>query len=117
MGYNVLLLDFRAHGASGGNTCTIGYYEAEDVKLAYNFLKDKGEKNIALWGISMGAAAIAHAVDEYHLQPSKVILEMPLAQLKKRLNPAFGLCTCLYSHLPHYSLFGEELKMVSGHLA
>jgi uncharacterized protein len=82
MGYNVLLMDFRAHGNSEGNTCTIGYREAEDVKLAYNFLQNKGEKNIVLWGISMGAASIAHAVDEYHLQPSKVILEMPFATME-----------------------------------
>jgi len=37
MGYNVLLLDFRAHGSSSGNTCTIGHLETEDVKLAYDF--------------------------------------------------------------------------------
>lgn len=82
MGYNVLLLDFRAHGNSGGNTCTVGYREAEDVKLAYDFLKNKGEKNIVLWGISMGAASIAHSIDEYKLQPAKVILEMPFATMK-----------------------------------
>ncbi len=82
MGYSVLLLDFRAHGNSGGNTCTIGYREAEDVKLAYTFLKDKGEKNIVLWGISMGAAAITHAIDEYNIQPTKVILEMPYATIE-----------------------------------
>ena len=103
MGYNVLLLDFRGHGGSGGNTCTIGYLEAEDVKLAYDFLKDKGEKNIVLWGISMGAASVAHAIEEYNLQPSKVILEMPFAtmqdavegQLKTMHLPAEPLGTLL----------------------
>lgn len=82
MGYNVLLLDFRGQGSSGGNTCTIGYKEAEDVIAAYNFLKDKGEKSIVLWGISMGAATVARAIDEYHIQPSKVILEMPFATMQ-----------------------------------
>jgi len=86
MGYNVLLLDFRGHGNSGGNTCTIGYLESEDVKLAFNFLKDKGEKNIVLWGISMGAAAVAHAVEEYNLQPSKIILEMPFATMQNAVE-------------------------------
>jgi uncharacterized protein len=86
MGYNVLLLDFRAHGNSGGNTCTIGYREAEDVKLSYDFLKSKGEKNIVLWGISMGAAAVSHAVDEYNLRPSKVILEMPFATMENAVE-------------------------------
>lgn len=82
MGFNVLLIDFRAHGNSSGNTCTIGYREADDVNAAYNFLKSKGETNIVLWGISMGAASVAHAMEEYHLQPSKIILEMPFATMK-----------------------------------
>jgi alpha-beta hydrolase superfamily lysophospholipase len=86
MGYNVLLLDFRGEGSSSGNTCTIGYKEAEDVELAYNFLKNKGEKNIVLWGISMGAAAVARSIDEYKLQPSKVILEMPFATMQNAVE-------------------------------
>jgi alpha-beta hydrolase superfamily lysophospholipase len=83
MGYNTLLMDFRAHGNSGGNTTTIGYYEAEDVQLAYDFIKNKGEKNIVLWGISMGAAAVSKAMNDYHLQPNKVILEMPFGSILK----------------------------------
>ena len=83
MGYNTLLLDFRAHGSSEGNTCTIGYKESEDVKLAYDFIKEKGEKNIVLWGISMGAAAVTKAINDYQLQPSKVILEMSFASIKQ----------------------------------
>lgn len=81
MGYNTFMVDFRAHGNSGGNTSTIGWHETEDVKLAYNFIKGKGETNIVLWGISMGAAAVSKAMDEYNIQPSKVILEMPFASI------------------------------------
>jgi uncharacterized protein len=83
MGYNTFLLDFRAHGNSGGNTTTIGYYEAEDVKLAYDYIKNKGEKNIVLWGISMGAATITKAMNDYALEPSKIILEMPFQSILK----------------------------------
>jgi hypothetical protein len=81
LGYHTLLIDFRAHGNSGGNTCTIGYKESEDVKLGYDFIKAKGEKNIVLWGISMGAAAITKAMNDYAIQPSKIILEMPFASI------------------------------------
>lgn len=81
MGYNTFQIDFRAHGSSGGNTCTIGYDEAEDIKLAYDFIKNKGEKNIVLWGISMGAATITKAVHDYNIQPNKIILEMPFATI------------------------------------
>ena len=81
MGYNTFQLDFRAHGSSQGNTCTIGYYESEDVKLAYDFIKSKGEKNIVLWGISMGAATITKAISDYQLKPSKIIAEMPFGSI------------------------------------
>ncbi len=82
LGYNTLLLDFRAHGNSGGNTTTIGFKEAEDVKLAYDYLKQTGEKNIILWGISMGAATITKAINDYAaMTPSKIILEMPFGSL------------------------------------
>ena len=82
MGYNTLLVDFRAHGNSEGNTCTIGFDESEDVKLAYDFISSKGEKNIVLWGISMGASTIAKAVKDYQLNPKKIILEMPFGTIK-----------------------------------
>src|SRR5580704_8560305 len=81
MGYSTFLVDFRAHGQSEGNTCTIGFREAEDVKLAYDYLKDNGEKNIILYGISLGAATITKAVAEYHITPQKIILEMPFGSL------------------------------------
>lgn len=82
IGYNTLLLDFRAHGNSGGNTCTIGYNEAEDVKLAYEYIRGKGEKNIVLWGISMGAATITRTVKEHNVEPQKIILEMPFGTIE-----------------------------------
>lgn len=82
MGYNTMLLDFRAHGNSEGNTCTIGYDETEDAKLAYDYIKNKGEKNIVLWGISMGASTITKAAKDYQLEPQKIILEMPFGTLE-----------------------------------
>ena len=81
LGYNTFQLDFRAHGSSEGNTCTIGYYESEDVALAYDFVQSKGEKNIVLWGISMGAAAVTKSINDYQLKPSKIILEMPFGSI------------------------------------
>ncbi len=82
MGYHTFLIDFRAHGNSGGNTCTIGYKEGEEVKLAYNFIKEKNEGRVILWGISMGAAAITSAMHSYpEIKPAKIILEMPYGTL------------------------------------
>lgn len=82
LGYNVCMVDFRAHGVSQGNICTIGYNESSDVKAAYDYVAAKNEKNIILWGISLGAATITKAITDYkEIHPTKVILEMPFGSL------------------------------------
>jgi alpha-beta hydrolase superfamily lysophospholipase len=86
LGYNSFLVDFRAHGGSGGNTCTIGYNEVEEVKLAYDFLVKKGESNIVLYGISMGASTITKAIRDYGIEPSKIILDMPFGSLESAVE-------------------------------
>jgi uncharacterized protein len=89
MGYATLLIDFRAHGNSEGSACTLGKDEAEDVLLAYNFVVQKGEKNIILFGASMGAATISYAIKKYALKPSKAILEMPFASYSQLIEKFF----------------------------
>ena len=86
LGYNVLLVDFRAHGNSGGNTTTLGVRETEEVKLAYDYVVTKGEKNIFLWGSSMGAVVVAKAIADYQLKPAGAVLEMPFASLEEHLR-------------------------------
>ncbi|MGF6926876.1 alpha-beta hydrolase superfamily lysophospholipase [Chitinophaga sp. W2I13] len=81
LGYNTFLLDFRAHGNSEGYTCSVGYKEAEDVKLAWEYVKQKNKHPVILWGVSMGAAAILKAVPEYGLKPKQLILQCPFATL------------------------------------
>ncbi|MEO7923349.1 MAG: alpha/beta fold hydrolase [Chitinophagaceae bacterium] len=86
LGYNVLLVDFRGHGNSEGNTTTIGYRETEEVKLAWDHVVEQGEKRIFLWGGSMGAVCIAKAVAQYELKPAGIILEMPFASLQTHIR-------------------------------
>lgn len=59
-GYNVLLVDMRSHGESEGDIASYSYYEAKDMGLWVNFVKDKvGEDAyIGLHGQSMGAATV-----------------------------------------------------------
>ncbi len=89
LGYNVLMVDFRAHGNSSGNICTIGFDEAKDVKAAYDHVADSGEKNIIFYGISLGAAAEMKAIKDYNLKPTKMIIEMPFGSL---LEAVKGRC-------------------------
>lgn len=82
MGWNVFMTDFRAHGESEGTECSVGINEAKDVKASYDYIAGKGEKNIVLYGISMGAATVTKAMYDYPaIQPTKVILEMPFATM------------------------------------
>jgi pimeloyl-ACP methyl ester carboxylesterase len=81
LGYHTLSVDFRAHGGSDGNICTIGYKETEDARPAYEYIVAKGEKNILLWGVSMGAATILKAVPQYQLKPAAIILECPFGTM------------------------------------
>jgi len=85
-GFNVMMVDFRAHGNSGGNTTTLGENESEDVKLAYDFIVKKGEKNIVLYGMSLGSVAIAKAIYDYNIMPSKIILDEPFLSLRADLQ-------------------------------
>lgn len=84
--YNVMLVDMRAHGNSEGTISTLGNKEAEEVKLAYDHILKKGEKNIVLWGMSLGAVIITKAIWQYDIQPQKVILEMPFDRLQDHIR-------------------------------
>ena len=95
LGYNTFALDARSHGNSQGNVCTIGYEEAEDVKLSYDFVKSKGEKNIILWGVSMGAAMVMKAVPAYDLKPSKIMLDCPFGSMPDAVKGRLRM-----SHIP-----------------
>lgn len=86
MGYNAFLLDLRAHGESEGQAFSIGYKETEEIKLAYDYLQGRGEKNIVFWGMSVGAVVLTKAISDYDLKPSKLILEMPFGSLQYHLR-------------------------------
>ena len=62
-GYNLLLVDSRAHGESGGESVTWGVYEKYDVDQWVDWLRNRYPTGtIGMHGISMGAAtALLHA--------------------------------------------------------
>lgn len=62
-GYNCLIYDARAHGQSGGEHCTFGYHEKEDVQtVVLAILKYAPETSIGIWASSMGAAVALQAL-------------------------------------------------------
>lgn len=86
LGYHVMMVDVRGHGNSGGNVITLGYRESEEVQLAFDHIRKSGEKNIILWGASMGAVEVLKAVADHQLNPSGIIIEMPFLSLQSHLK-------------------------------
>lgn len=83
MGYNTLVVDFMGSGGSEGNQTTIGFKEAEEVKTCFDHVTNSGEKNIYLFGTSMGASAILKAINDYDLKPTGIIIECPFGSMYK----------------------------------
>ena len=89
LGFNTFLVDFMGSGGSEGHKTTIGFQEAEQVKTCFDFVKKSGEKNIYLFGTSMGAAAIMKAISEYKILPEGIILECPFGTMYETVSARF----------------------------
>jgi alpha-beta hydrolase superfamily lysophospholipase len=68
-GYSLLLFDFRALGESGGDLCTMGLQEPDDVLAAVDYVKSRPDGRdlpLGALGFSMGGVAVmlAAARDE-----------------------------------------------------
>lgn len=58
-GFEVVTYDSRAHGGSGGEACTYGFFEKDDLKLVIDTVR---RLPVVLIGTSLGAAvALQHA--------------------------------------------------------
>jgi uncharacterized protein len=110
MGYSTILVDFMGAGGSEGNTCTIGYTEAENVKAIYDFISISTDKPIILFGTSMGAAAILRAVSRHGVHPSSIIVECPFGSMYKTTTARFQMM-----HIPSFPM-GNLLVFWGGFL-
>jgi len=101
-GYNVLMPDSRAHGASGGELATFGILEADDVHRWVSWLQERLPKGGCVFGsgVSMGAGIVLQAAAR---EPRfcGVIAEAPYASFREiaydrigqpfHLGPWFGM--------------------------
>lgn len=110
LGYSTVLVDFRGCGDSEGYNTTIGYDESKDVALVYNYVKSLGEKNIILFGSSMGAVAILKSVSDYKLTPNELILQCPFESLNLAIKNRFDLM-----NIPSF-LFSDLLLFWGGYI-
>jgi pimeloyl-ACP methyl ester carboxylesterase len=83
--YNVLALDFRGHGHSGGWTVTYGNREREDIIAALDWLQDDrpyAAQRIAGVGWSMGASCLILAAAE-DARLEALFLDAPYASARQ----------------------------------
>jgi len=82
LGYDTLLFDFRRHGESEGEKVTLGFHEQKDFLGAVDFLqRQKPEREIVLYGVSMGAAAALLAAAE-STEIAAVIADSPFSSIE-----------------------------------
>lgn len=84
LGFNLLAIDLRAHGESGGTYTTGGYFERHDVDAVLNQLRAQrpsDTRQLVLFGASLGAAvALATAAGRDDL--AAVVLDSPFADYR-----------------------------------
>lgn len=81
LGFNLLAIDLRAHGESEGDFTTAGFYERYDVSQVIDQLRalqPQASRELALFGISMGAA-VAAGVAALRNDLAGIIMESPYA--------------------------------------
>lgn len=82
-GYNVVMMDSRAHGESGGDMATYGWKERYDtVAIANAIISQENVRHLGALGVSMGAAiALQSAAVEPRIEA--VVAEDPFANLRE----------------------------------
>ena len=88
--YNLLFIDFRHLGESGGAYSTFGKFETLDVLAAIQYLQQRGMDKIGIWGLSMGAAAALMAAPQAP-QVRALVLEEPYARLDWMANNYYAV--------------------------
>ncbi len=113
LGYHTFLVDFRGHGDSEGLETSIGFYESEDVKTAFDYISTYHKLPVILMGTSMGAVSILKSMQDYQLKVEKLIIECPFGSLRDAVISRFENMNIPTFALPDILLFwgGIQCKM------
>lgn len=86
-GHNILLVDFRAHGRSGGDRTSMGYLEHQDIGASLRYLADRDLRRVGVMGWSLGGA-ISMVSGALYPEIAGVISDSGFARLASPLSRA-----------------------------
>ena len=120
-GYALFLFDFRAHGKSEGDICTLGFFEVKDLERAVEYLvNEKSASWIGVLGRSMGGSI---AILEASRNPAikAVVADCPFLTLEQavedvcRMNrlPALGGRMGMWMCRLRFGLKPEQVNILS----
>lgn len=118
LGYNILALDLRAHGESGGEISSGGYWERHDLNQIINDLRARypqQTQHLVIFGASLGAA-VAVAVAAERSDIDALILESPFADFRHAAAANFHLLGIEAAFL-HRAAVGLAEKMAHADFA
>lgn len=111
-GFNVLVIDERAHGKSEGKYITYGQKEQEDVLSWISYVENVlNFQNIYLYGLSMGATSIALASPRFDNKIKGMIIDCGFTNINELIDHIVGS-----QHIPK-QLFYHGLIFLAKHLA
>lgn len=105
LGFTTILVDFLGSGGSTGNRTTIGFYESDQVKTVFDFVRNEGEEPIIMFGTSMGAVAIMKAIYDHNLEPESIILECPFGDMLETVQARFRIMKAPVFPMSHLLTF------------
>ena len=105
LGFATILVDFLGSGGSTGNSTTIGFYEADQVKTVFDFFKNNNQERMIMFGTSMGAVAIMKSIHDYNLKPEAIILECPFGDMLETVQARFKIMNAPVFPMSHLLTF------------
>ena len=122
-GCNILIIDPRAHGESGGNCFSYGYLENRDLTVWMDWADENhGKQTFLLWGDASGANTVLFAAASGGLEgrAALVVAESPFASLRDMadytLKNSYKLPGFPFRNLIEGKLNRAELGFVSADL-
>lgn len=109
-GYNLLVVDSRATGESGGDYITFGYFESDDVLYwINNEIAQRPNQQLILYGGSMGASTMMSTLSKTQSNNIKGIIEnCGFSSIEGQLRSTYNMVA--------NALSGEDLQKYFGRL-